>query len=451
MASPARSAPAARQRSQARAEGGGGRLGAALERPLWRALLGYRILTAGYAWVVFGLNYGAYEAQGRPGAGLGYLSLLSLWTLATLDRVSSARRCTAPFLVADMTLAIGGILFSRVADPAQEIGPTLPSIWTAGAVLAVAVRAGWRWSGVAAVLVGLAGIVEYGGPGRSTLHNAALVCVASIAIGYVVEVARASERALAEALRIEAATRERERLARDIHDGVLQVLALVQRRGSALGGEDAELGRLAGEQERALRSLITGAAGPAVPGPRTAPDAPDTPDTPDAPDAPDAAAVRPAEPAEPAELDLRALLAARAGERVIFSGPAGPLPLPAAAARELDAAVGAALDNVRTHTRNAAGVPARAWILLEDEPEAVLITVRDDGPGIAAGRLAAAEAEGRMGVSLSIRGRLRDLGGTADWISLPGQGTEVELSVPRAALRAAAGPAAPTDREGRTS
>jgi 1-acyl-sn-glycerol-3-phosphate acyltransferase len=54
------------------------------------------------------------------------------------------------------------------------------------------------------------------------------------------------------------ATRERERLARDIHDSVLQVLALVKRRGAGLDGEAGELARLAGEQEAALRTLVTG-------------------------------------------------------------------------------------------------------------------------------------------------------------------------------------------------
>lgn len=94
---------------------------------------------------------------------------------------------------------------------------------------------------------------------------------------------------------------------------------------------------------------------------------------------------------------------------------------------ELAAAVSAALNNVRVH----AGENAQAWILVEDWPDEVIVTVRDDGPGIPEGRLAQAEGEGRMGVALSIRGRLRDLGGTAELISVPGQGTEVELKVPK--------------------
>ena len=70
-----------------------------------------------------------------------------------------------------------------------------------------------------------------------------------------------------EAQRAEIAAAERARLARAVHDGVLQVLALVQRRGRELGGEAAELGRLAGEQESALRALIRqqdSLAGPAT-------------------------------------------------------------------------------------------------------------------------------------------------------------------------------------------
>jgi len=70
-------------------------------------------------------------------------------------------------------------------------------------------------------------------------------------------------------------------------------------------------------------------------------------------------------------------------------------------------------------------------MLLEDEGSAITLTLRDDGPGIPVGRLEQAAAQGRLGVAQSIRGRLIDLGGAATIASTPGQGTEVELRVPR--------------------
>ncbi len=87
--------------------------------------------------------------------------------------------------------------------------------------------------------------------------------------------------------------------------------------------------------------------------------------------------------------------------------------------------VGAAVDNARQHGGT------DAWLLVEDEPDGVTVTVRDDGPGIPAGRLEQAERDGRLGVAQSIRGRIGDLGGTVAVHSAPGQGTEVELRVPR--------------------
>jgi signal transduction histidine kinase len=62
----------------------------------------------------------------------------------------------------------------------------------------------------------------------------------------------------------------------------------------------------------------------------------------------------------------------------------------------------------------------------------VSVTIRDDGPGIPPGRLADAAADGRLGVSQAIRGRIRDLGGSACITSAPGAGTEIRLQVPRA-------------------
>ncbi|WP_425585354.1 MacS family sensor histidine kinase [Streptomyces lunalinharesii] len=387
-----------------------------VELPLWRALTGYRILTLVY---VLGLFVVAYPHYAHPLGAAAYMGALTAWTAATWRRTTSPERCTRQFLVADLGVAVGGILLTSVIDTQARImdgAATLPSIWTAGAVLGFAIKGGWRWAAVASTIVAVVNLVERQELARDTVHNVVLVWVASVAIGYVVEVARASERTLARALQIEAATRERERLARDIHDSVLQVLAMVQRRGTAIGGEAAELGRMAGEQEVALRTLV---AGGLLPRQRAVPAA--------AADGDPAARPAVADPPLPAgPCDLMALLAPHVGAGVTLSGPGCPVALPAAAAAELVAAVGAALDNVRVHV----GADARAWILVEDEPDAVLVTVRDEGPGIAEGRLAAAEREGRLGVALSIRGRLRELGGGAEWISVPGQGTEVELRVP---------------------
>ncbi len=170
------------------------------------------------------------------------------------------RSCTRRFLGADLTVALVGILLTPVADSQERIaggGPTLPSIWTAGAVLAFAIKGGWRWAAVASTAVAAVNLIERGHPARDTVHNVILVWVASIAIGYVVEVARASERTLARALEIEAATRERggwpghpRQRAAGAGDGE------AQRRGARRRG--GGLGRLAGEQEVALRTLVSG-------------------------------------------------------------------------------------------------------------------------------------------------------------------------------------------------
>jgi signal transduction histidine kinase len=102
------------------------------------------------------------------------------------------------------------------------------------------------------------------------------------------------------------------------------------------------------------------------------------------------------------------------------------VPVDRARAGEIVAVVAACLDNVVAHV----GPDAPAWILLESDLREVRVSVRDDGPGIAAGRLDAAAREGRLGVSSSIRGRMAELGGRAELTTGP-HGTEWELVVPR--------------------
>ena len=77
-----------------------------------------------------------------------------------------------------------------------------------------------------------------------------------------------------------------------------------------------------------------------------------------------------------------------------FAEPGAPVLLPRAAARELAAAVSAALDNVR-QARGA--TDAQAWILVEDEPDEVIVTVRDDGPGHPGGPARAGGGRGPAG------------------------------------------------------
>ncbi|OIV36251.1 sensor histidine kinase [Mangrovactinospora gilvigrisea] len=389
----------------------------AVERPLWWALGVYRVLAVAYA--VFRFAYDADNYR-HPVGGWLYLAVVIVWTLVTLIpfRTAEARRRWGWWLLGtDLVLGTGGVLLTvPLAEPAAVHAgmATLPTVWSASPVLGFAIKGGWRFGAGAALVVGVANLLERGAIVENNLHNAVLLLLAGIAIGYVVTLARVGERALTRALRIEATTRERERLARDIHDGVLQVLALVQRRGLEAGGEAAELGRLAGEQEAALRALISAEAADA------------------------AHSAEEADPGSPAaEADAAAEVASRArtaGSWVTVSTPAEAVPMPRRSAEELGAAVGAALDNVRRH----AGAEARAWVLVEEDLRddgrvEVVVSVRDDGPGIPAGRLEEAEGEGRLGVAQSIRGRVRGIGGSVDLVSVPGQGAEWEFRVPRGA------------------
>lgn len=347
-----------------------------------------------YAAVLVVANHDRYA---RPALGWLVLALMGGWTVAVIAACRRPVRRPALLFSVDVAAAVGAVLATLAVETAARIdagAPTLPAAWAAGAVLASAVAGGWRGGGLAAVAVAAADVMERGRLTEQTFNGVVLLLFAGLVGGYLVDLALRAERAVASAASREAAVAERERLARQIHDSVLQVLALVSRRGAGASGELGELARLAGEQEVALRALV---------------------------------AAPPAEPDDRGELDLRALLEPMAGPRTSVSGPADDVRLPASVARELAAAVREALGNVDRH----AGPDARAWVLLEDEGETVTVTVRDDGPGFAPDRLVQAGREGRLGVTQSIIGRMNGLGGSASVESAPGRGTEVELRVRR--------------------
>jgi signal transduction histidine kinase len=327
---------------------------------------------------------------------------MTAWTAVTSAAYSVPARRTRPLLAADLVVTAAALASTALVQyPSSVAAAAMPvtATWVAGPVLAWAVAGGIRAGVAAALVLGVCDLTlrhqslasAYRSP---ALNGTVLLLLAGVVVGYVSTLAARAERAVQRASEVEAASRERDRLARGIHDSVLQVLALVQRRGAEVGGEAAEIGRLAGEQEAALRALIAADADGAM---------------------------------ASGDLDLRVLLTREASSSVSVVTPAGPVLLPGHEAREVTAAVHAALDNVRRHC----GGTARAWVLLDDQGEAVTLTIRDDGPGIPPGRLELAEADGRLGVSQAIRGRMRDLGGSAWVTSTPGTGTEVRLRLPR--------------------
>ncbi|GLX01526.1 DUF5931 domain-containing protein [Microtetraspora sp. NBRC 16547] len=372
-----------------------------IEGSFWRAIAVYRVASLAYAALLLA-SAGGYQ---RPILGWLILGVMALWTAGATFAYRIARG--RALLLIDLLVTMGCLLASPYAQ-GPEAGPAgvmpVTATWIGGPVLAWAVHGGRRAGIVAAVALSAADLWVRGLRGFDLfvpINGSVLLILAGAVVGHVARLTKRAEERMQRAVEMEAAGRERERLARGIHDSVLQVLALVQRRGLEIGGEAAELGRLAGEQEAALRELIR------------------------------------AEPstAENAGLtDVGTLLRRFGSTTVTVSTPATPLLLPAGPAGEVAAAVGAALDNVRRHC----GEGARAWVLAEGDGESVTVTVRDDGPGIPDGRLAEAEADGRLGVAQSIRGRIATLGGTVAVGSVPGQGTEVEMTVP------AAGPAAST-------
>jgi signal transduction histidine kinase len=365
-----------------------------LENALWRAIGVFRLAALAYSAVLVAVDYPRYQ---RPLLGFGVLAAMTLWTLLTgwAYRVPALR--TWRLLGVDFAVTAGCLLATAAVVTGydrQHGAPTLTMAWVAAPVFAFAVKGGRRLALGAALAIGGLDVALRGQASQNVFSGTVILLLAGFGVGYLTALARGAERRMQQAIELAAATRERERLARGIHDGVLQVLALVQRRGAEIGGEAAELGALAGEQEASLRALVSLDAAPMT---------------------------------TEGMVDLRYLLRPLAAARVQLVTPATAVLLPEPVATEIAAAAASAVDNVKTH----AGPGAQAWVLLEDEPSRITLSVRDDGRGMAPARVVEAAGAGRLGIAQSIRGRITDLGGEVDIHTTPGQGVEVEMRVPR--------------------
>ncbi|PPK68060.1 DUF5931 domain-containing protein [Actinokineospora auranticolor] len=368
-------------------------------KPLWRAAVLLRVITLVFAAGVVMTHDGEYA---RTWLAWSTIGAMALWTLVTSIHYLRPGRGSVWFTVVDLGVCCALMTLSRMALTHDQLAvdavPLLPTVWVTSVVAVGAIRA--RVVG-GAVFGAVISAFNYGVRGyvdTDLTRDMVLLIGVGIVVGMLslnqVKAAETAER-LAQAMRAEAATAERERLARTIHDSVLQVLARVRKRGRELGGEAAELAELAGRQEVALRALVAAA---------------------------------PLESTAGGEADLRPRLQVLTNDRHQVSVPATAVMVPEAAAAELAYLVREALENVDRH----AGPTARAWVLLEDLGDEVVLSVRDDGVGIPAGRVAAAETEGRLGIARSIRGRVRELGGTATLETAPDAGTEWEIRIPNA-------------------
>ncbi len=346
------------------------------------------------------------------------IAVTAAWTVwLTIARP----RRIAPVLAADLALAVGLDLISGVVvAKGQVVGahPFFASVYPVAAAAFWGATAGFRAglgagmvlgvSLVATHLVNGVDILDQTTPRLLSLASGALNFVlAGRAVGLVAQLLERSaadlRRAAEETMRArEQAARlsERESLARQIHDSVLQSLAMVHKRARELAAsgtvpaeEAASLAEVAASQERDLRALIL--RSPGEPPGGTA--------------------------------SLRASLEelARGGLpiRLVVSAT-GPIWLPVRHVEELTAAVRQALDNVVEHA-----AASRVALFAEEDDGTVVVAVRDDGAGFSydEARLA---ADGKMGILKSIKGRVEQLGGSMRLETAPGAGTEIELQVP---------------------
>jgi signal transduction histidine kinase len=194
-------------------------------------------------------------------------------------------------------------------------------------------------------------------------------------------------RDLAEERRERIRSQERAEVAAHVHDSVLQTLALIQRNA----GDPRLVSTLARQQERELRTWLYGRSEP-----------------------------------DPAESLAAALK--RVSEEVedLHGVPVDTVEVGDCGLDErLKALVLASREALANAARHSGAATVSAF--LEVEPHQVTVFVRDRGSGFEAEQVPA----DRRGIAESIVGRMRRNGGRVSVRSQPGEGTEVELVMPR--------------------
>lgn len=176
----------------------------------------------------------------RPWLAWLLLGVLGAWTAGIVLHRSRSR--TATVLGLELALACLAIVSTRLVDTPEVIvggARTLPGLWPAAAVVGWAVLRGWRAGMLSALLVGVVDILEVDVATQttldtSTINNIVILVLLGGCVGYCADLSRDGHAALGDSLRAQAEVRERDRLARTVHDGVLQTLSFIHRRAASI-------------------------------------------------------------------------------------------------------------------------------------------------------------------------------------------------------------------------
>ncbi len=313
---------------------------------------------------------------------------------ATLMARRAPHRLSSPSpLIAEVCLAVTLLMAdSYVYSSGRE--QSLAWAWPAASIVSVAVVAGLRWALGVSVLMAAASLAGESGVRRgedlsvAVLSKSALFVLTATAAATLAQRLRRAEREVAVA-------RAREEMARELHDGVLQTLAVVQRRAT-----DPDLASLARQQERELRDFLFG--------------------------------TRPG--TDPLPVALRAVasrvaMAHGIDPTIVLADDLPELPEPARAA--LVGAVGEALTNAAKHS---AGTKFVVYAEPDEGGDGVVCTVRDDGRGFdwrgfGGPGFETENPQGGEGLRRSIHQRIVEQGGRVEIDSRPDRGTEVRMWV----------------------
>lgn len=321
--------------------------------------------------------------------------ILAGWHIYISLRFRKPSRRTCAAHIADLGVTLLIVFTTTLAVPPGAAPLTLAGYWAGGAAAYAVLFHSIRCGVIFAVATSLSLVVVPSHFAMERLGNSFVMILLTVCLGVLIAQFRATIIEQEQERIRSAALAERERLSRLVHDGALQVLALVEREGPSLGPRGIRLAALARESEAQLRSHLQDR---------------------------DVLDVE-----HRTTVDLAAVLDKYESAKVTVSTMASLVQVPRFLADEVEAALAEILKNVDEH----AGPDAEVWILLDQEmSDEVILWVRDNGLGMSADQVEAAAANGRMGIRDSIVGRMAGLGGTAILKSSPGAGAEWELRFP---------------------